>query len=86
MVGNVYTLVIKGPGSANPGALPPLCPSVIPFLDLTVPPIPTLFRRVRAVPGFVIARDRLPSGVRVLSIQKEPQSSARMLVEAMFLE
>jgi hypothetical protein len=34
------------------------CPSVIPFLDLTVPPIPTLFRRVRAVPGFVIARDR----------------------------
>jgi hypothetical protein len=43
MVGNVYTLVIKGPGSANPGALPPLCPSVIPFLDLTVPPIPTLF-------------------------------------------
>src|SRR5579864_3371754 len=61
MVGNVYAFVIKELGYENAGALPPLCPTVTPAL---IRPFhrPNSVHRVRVVPGFVIARERLPSG------------------------
>jgi len=86
MVGNVYAFVIKDPAVRTQERCLRCARVLFPCLDLTRSTNPNSVRRVLAVPGFVIARNRLPAGARILSIQKEPPTSVRMLVEGMFLE